>query len=196
MLILGLYAKVLGFRVYLEIKFMSVLPIITVPNPLLKQTAQKVETITPQIKKLAHDMVDTMYEAPGVGLASNQIGQLYRIFVMDAHYTKGDPATRKPQILINPEIIWKCEEPSIIQEGCLSIPQQFAEVERPKSVRVQYLDIDGKIQEYEAQDLESHVIQHELDHLDGVLFIDHLSRLKRSMILRKLEKLRRDGVVL
>lgn len=196
MLILGLYAKVLGFRVYLEIKFMSVLPIITVPNPLLKQTAQKVETITPQIKKLAHDMVDTMYEAPGVGLASNQIGELYRIFVMDAHYQKDNPATRKPQILINPEIIWKSEEPSVIQEGCLSIPQQFADVERPKIVRVQYLDINGVNQEFEAHDFESHVIQHELDHLNGVLFIDHLSRLKRSMILRKLDKLRRESSIL
>lgn len=175
---------------------MSVLPIITVPNPLLKQTAQKVETITPQIKKLAHDMVDTMYEAPGVGLASNQIGELYRIFVMDAHYQKDNPATRKPQILINPEIIWKSEEPSVIQEGCLSIPQQFADVERPKIVRVQYLDINGVNQEFEAHDFESHVIQHELDHLNGVLFIDHLSRLKRSMILRKLDKLRRESSIL
>lgn len=175
---------------------MSVLPIITVPNPLLKQTAQKVETITPQIKKLAHDMVDTMYEAPGVGLASNQISELYRIFVMDAHYQKDNPATRKPQILINPEIIWKSEEPSVIQEGCLSIPQQFADVERPKIVRVQYLDINGVNQEFEAHDFESHVIQHELDHLNGVLFIDHLSRLKRSMILRKLDKLRRESSIL
>ncbi len=175
---------------------MSFLPIITIPHPILKQTAQKIETITPQIKKLAHDMVDTMYEAPGVGLASNQIGELYRIFVMDAHYQKDYPATRKPQILINPEIIWKSEEPSVIQEGCLSIPQQFADVERPKIVRVQYLDINGVRQEFEAHDFESHVIQHELDHLNGVLFIDHLSRLKRSMILRKLDKLRRENSIL
>lgn len=178
---------------------MSVLPIITVPNPILKQTAQKIEQVTPQIKKLALDMVDTLYNAPGVnavGIAANQVAQLYRIFVIDCHYSKDQKQTYRPIIMINPEIIKTSEEPSTIMEGCLSIPQQFAEVERPKSVRVQYLDIDGKIQEYEAQDLESHVIQHELDHLNGVLFIDHLSRLKRSMILRKLDKLRRESSIL
>ena len=120
---------------------MSLRNIIVVPDPLLKQIAQPIETITEDVKKQALDMVETMYDAPGIGLAANQIGCLNRIFVMDTNYRK-EESSRKPIIMINPEIVWKSEEISVMEEGCLSIPQQYAEVERPKSVRVKYIDID------------------------------------------------------
>ncbi|HOO50232.1 MAG TPA: peptide deformylase [Alphaproteobacteria bacterium] len=174
---------------------MSLRNIIVVPDPLLKQIAQPIETITEDVKKQALDMVETMYDAPGIGLAANQIGCLNRIFVMDTNYRK-EESSRKPIIMINPEIVWKSEEISVMEEGCLSIPQQYAEVERPKSVRVKYIDIDGEVREHIGEDLESHCIQHELDHLNGILFIDYLSRLKRNMILRKVEKMKKDGIIL
>lgn len=174
---------------------MSLLPIITVPHPVLKDIARPIEIISPAIKQQAADMLETMYEAPGVGLAANQVGQLNRMFVMDVHY-KRDPATRNPVVMINPEIVWRSEELSVMEEGCLSIPQQYAEVERPRTVRVTYMDVNGQKQEMEGSDLASHCIQHELDHLNGILFIDYLSRLKRNMILRKLDKLRKDGHIL
>ncbi|MFA7277047.1 MAG: peptide deformylase [Pseudobdellovibrionaceae bacterium] len=175
---------------------MPILPIITVPNPILKQVAQPVETITEAVRHQATAMLETMYDAPGVGLAANQVGALNRIFVMDTDYDKSDPSTRSGLIMINPEIVWKSEEMSIMEEGCLSIPQQYADVERPKSVRVKYIDLSGTTKEFVGEDLASHCIQHELDHLNGVLFIDYLSRLKRNMILRKVDKLRKDGEIL
>jgi peptide deformylase len=175
---------------------MSLLPIIIVPHPVLKEKAQVIEHITDDVKHLAENMLETMYDAPGVGLAANQVGQLNRIFVMDTTYRK-EPETRKPIVMINPEIIWKSEEMSIMEEGCLSIPQQYAEVERPKIIRVRYLDVGGKFQEMESEDtLTSHCIQHEIDHLNGILFIDYLSRLKRNMILRKVDKMQKDGDIL
>lgn len=175
---------------------MPLLPIIIVPNPVLKEKAQPIERITEEVKLQANNMLETMYDAPGVGLAANQVGMLNRLFVMDTTYRK-EPETRNPIVMINPEIIWKSEEMSIMEEGCLSIPQQYAEVERPKIVRVKYLDINGQFQEMETDDtLTSHCIQHELDHLNGVLFIDYLSRLKRNMILRKVDKMRKDGEIL
>lgn len=174
---------------------MPILPIITVPNPVLKEIAKPIETISAQIKQQAEDMLATMYDAPGIGLAANQVGILNRMFVMDTDYRK-EPATRNPIVMINPEIIWRSDEPSIMEEGCLSIPQQFAEVERPRSVRVSYINLDGQKMEWVGEDLASHCAQHELDHLNGVLFIDYLSRLKRNMILRKVDKLRKDGEIL
>lgn len=174
---------------------MSLLPIIIVPDPVLKQVAKPVDHITAEIKQQAADMLETMYDAPGIGLAANQVGRLNRLFVMDTTYRK-EAATRNPLVMINPEIVWKSEEISVMEEGCLSIPHQFAEVERPRSVRVQYIDLNGQKVEYLGEDLESHCIQHELDHLNGVLFIDYLSRIKRTMILRKVEKLKKDGVIL
>ena len=174
---------------------MSLLPIITVPDAVLKEIAKPIENITAEIKQQAADMIETMYDAPGVGLAANQVGRLNRLFVMDTTYRKA-PETRNPIVMINPEIIWRSEEMSVMEEGCLSIPQQFAEVERPKIVRVRFLDVSGEFQEMEGEDLTSHCIQHELDHLNGVLFIDYLSRLKRNMILRKVDKLRKDGEIL
>ena len=174
---------------------MSLLPIITIPHPVLKEVAKPVETITDTVRQQAQDMLDTMYDAPGVGLAANQVGLLNRVFVMDTDYRK-EPSTRKPLVMINPEIIWKSEEMSVMEEGCLSIPQQYAEVERPRSVRVKYIDLNGQISEWVGEDLASHCAQHELDHLNGVLFIDYLSRLKRNMIVKKVDKLRKDGEIL
>lgn len=174
---------------------MSLLPIVTVPDPVLKEIAQPIENITDVIKQQAQDMIETMYDAPGIGLAANQIGKLNRMFVMDVNYRKNDKS-RDAVVMINPEIIWRSEEMSIMEEGCLSIPQQYAEVERPKIVRVKYVDLAGQFQELEGSDLTSHCIQHELDHLNGVLFIDYLSRLKRNMILRKVDKMRKDGLIL
>lgn len=174
---------------------MSRLPIIIVPDPVLKEVAQPIENITEAIQKQAADMIETMYDAPGIGLAANQVGMLNRLFVMDVNYRKNDQS-RDAVVLINPEIIWRSEEMSVMEEGCLSIPQQYAEVERPKTVRVKYIDLAGKVQEMEGSDLTSHCLQHELDHLNGTLFIDYLSRLKRNMILRKVDKMVKDGQIL
>lgn len=174
---------------------MSLLPIIIVPDPVLKEVAQPIENITEAIQKQAADMIETMYDAPGIGLAANQVGMLNRMFVMDVNYRKNDNS-RDAIVLINPEIIWRSEEMSVMEEGCLSIPQQYAEVERPKTVRVKYIDLKGQVQEMEGSDLTSHCLQHELDHLNGTLFIDYLSRLKRNMILRKVDKMVRDGQIL
>lgn len=174
---------------------MSLLPIIIVPDPVLKEIAQPIENITDAVKQQAADMIETMYDAPGIGLAANQVGKLNRLFVMDVNYRKNDNS-RDAIVLINPEIIWRSEDMSVMEEGCLSIPQQYAEVERPKTVRVKYLDLNGQFQEMEGSDLTSHCIQHELDHLNGVLFVDYLSRLKRNMILRKVDKMMKDGEIL
>lgn len=174
---------------------MSLLPIIKVPDPVLKEIARPIEKITAAIKEQAADMIETMYDAPGIGLAANQIGKLNRMFVMDVNYRKNDQS-RDALVLINPEIIWRSEEMSIMEEGCLSIPQQYADVQRPKTVRVRYVDITGEFQELEGTDLASHCIQHELDHLNGVLFVDYLSRLKRNMILKKVDKMRKEGEIL
>ncbi len=174
---------------------MSLLPIIIVPDPVLKEVAKPIENITEAIKKQAADMIETMYDAPGIGLAANQVGQLNRLFVMDVNYRRNDQS-RDATVLINPEIIWRSEEMSVMEEGCLSIPQQYAEVERPKTVRVKYIDLTGQVQEMEGSDLTSHCLQHELDHLNGILFIDYLSRLKRNMILRKVDKMVKDGQIL
>ena len=123
---------------------MSLLPIITVPNPVLKEIARPIETISAAIKQQAADMIETMYEAPGIGLAANQVGQLNRMFVMDVNYRK-DPATRNPIVMMNPEIVWRSEDLSVMEEGCLSIPQQYAEVERPARIRARWQDVDGTV---------------------------------------------------
>ncbi len=174
---------------------MSLLPIIIVPDPVLKEVAQPIENITEAIRKQAADMLETMYDAPGVGLAANQVGMLNRLFVMDTDYRK-EPETRNPLVMINPEIVWRSEEISVMEEGCLSIPQQYAEVERPKSVRIKYINLDEQVCEWVGEDLASHCAQHELDHLNGILFIDYLSRLKRNMILKKVDKMRVNGEIL
>lgn len=166
---------------------MAKLPIIIVPDPVLKQVAQPVNAITEDIRRQSADMIETMYAAPGIGLAANQVAMLNRVIVLDPDYRK-DHNSRAAIVMINPEIVWKSEQMSVMEEGCLSIPQQYAEVERPASVRVSYIDLSGERCEWIGEDLASHCVQHEIDHLNGVLFIDYLSRLKRSMILRKVEK--------
>ncbi len=168
--------------------------IITVPDPVLKQTAQEVATVTPEIQKQMDKMLATMYDAPGIGLAANQVGLLNRVLVMDLS-RRDEEQEAAPIFMANPEIIWESEEMSVLEEGCLSIPQQYADVERPAQVRVKYLDFDGKQAELEASGLLSHCVQHEIDHLNGVLFIDYLSSLKRNMILRKLDKMKKQNIL-
>lgn len=166
--------------------------IIKVPDPVLKQVAKEVGTIDDALRRQAEMMLKTMYEAPGIGLAANQVGLLNRVFVMDIGQRE-DPDKKSPIVMVNPEIIWESEEPSIWEEGCLSIPGQFAEVQRPLEIRVQYIDLDGKKQEGLFSGLGSHCVQHELDHLNGVLFIDHISTLKRNMILKRMKKLQKES---
>tara|TARA_B100000123_G_scaffold165080_1_gene122206 strand:- start:401 stop:919 length:519 start_codon:yes stop_codon:yes gene_type:complete len=158
--------------------------IITVPDPLLKSISKPVDKINDEIKILINDMFDTMYNAPGIGLAAVQIGIPLRVVVVDI--SKEDE--RKPHFFINPNIVWRSDKTSTYEEGCLSIPNQFAEIERPESCRVEYLDLNNKKKEIEASGLLSTCIQHEIDHLNGVLFIDYLSKLKKNMIIKKVTK--------
>lgn len=176
--------------------------IIYVPDPVLKQTAQEVQSFTPDIQKQMDKMLATMYDAPGIGLAANQVGLLNRVLVMDLKsrgergYGDGEAEEASGAIcMANPEIIWESEEPSVMEEGCLSIPQQYAEVERPARVRVKYLDYNGKEAELEADGLLSHCVQHEIDHLNGVLFTDYLSSLKRNMMLKRVEKMKKQALL-
>jgi peptide deformylase len=168
---------------------MPKLPIITLPDPILRQTSAAVETVDEGVRSFANDMLETMYAAPGIGLAAVQLGVLRRMLVFDT--VKGD-APKNPFVLINPEIVSSGETPRVHDEGCLSIPQMYAEVERPAVVRVRYVDLEGKLQERDFADLQATVVQHEMDHLDGILFIDHLSRLRRSLLIRKYHKLQRE----
>lgn len=164
---------------------MAVLPIITAPDPRLKAKCRPVEQVDKSVRKLIDDLYDTMYEAVGIGLAAPQVGVASRVLVLDVA-EKGAP--RAPHALVNPEIVWTSEDERAYEEGCLSLPDQFAEVVRPDRVRVKYLDRDGKEREMEADGLLATCLQHEIDHLDGKLFVDHVSSLRRNMILRKLAK--------
>lgn len=169
--------------------------IIKVPDPVLKATAKPVGTVDDALRKQLDKMLITMYDAPGIGLAANQVGLLNRVLVMDIAQRE-EIDTRKPIFMINPEIIWTSDEPSLWEEGCLSIPGQYAEVERPMQVRVRYVDYHGKQQEDLFEGLGSHCVQHEIDHLNGVLFIDHISSLKRNMILKKIKKQMKESEAL
>ncbi|SNT72936.1 peptide deformylase [Paracoccus seriniphilus] len=169
---------------------MSLRPILIHPDPRLKKVAEPVARVTPEIEALADDMLATMYEAPGVGLAAPQIGILKRIFVMDAN--RDPEAERQPMVLINPEISWSSEEQNSYDEGCLSIPDQYAEVTRPAQVTMRWLGLDGKLHEQDFDELWATCAQHELDHLNGILFIDHISAIKRQMITRKMVKYKRE----
>ena len=160
------------------------------PDPRLKKVCAPVESVSPEIGALAEDMLQTMYDAPGVGLAAPQVGVMQRLFVMDC--VKSDDEAAKPMVLINPEVTWTSEEKSTHEEGCLSIPDQFAEVTRPKVVRMRWLGLDGKTHEEEFDELWATCAQHEFDHLNGKLFIDYLGVMKRQMITRKMEKLKRE----
>lgn len=165
-------------------------PILIHPDPRLKKPCAPVDQITEEVRELGRDMLETMYVAPGVGLAGPQIGVMLRIITMDC--TKDPEAEPRPMVLVNPEIVWKSDDLSTYEEGCLSIPDQYAEVQRPAVVRVRWTDLDGAVQEEEMTGLWATCVQHEIDHLDGKLFIDYLGPLKRQMITRKMEKLKRE----
>lgn len=172
---------------------MTVLHIYVAPHPVLKKIAEPVEGgVTADLRRMMDDMLETMYATSGIGLAAPQVGVSKRVLVMDLEQPD-DGGKGKPQVFVNPEIIWSSEELSTYNEGCLSLPGQYAEVERPKKVRVKYLDYDGKAQEVEADGLLATCLQHEMDHLNGVLFVDHLSTLKKDMVMRKLKKFTRDN---
>jgi peptide deformylase len=164
---------------------MAIKPLVILPDPRLKQMSEPVSAVTPDIRTLAADMLDTMYDAPGIGLAAIQIGVAKRVVTIDL--AKQDDE-RSPIVFLNPEITWESEEMALYEEGCLSIPEYYEEVERPAVVKVRYMDLEGKMQEIEVDGLMATCIQHEIDHLDGVLFIDHLSKLKRDRCIKKFAK--------
>lgn len=164
---------------------MTIKPLIILPDPLLRQVSKPVERVDSEITRLADDMLETMYDAPGIGLAAVQVGVPRRLLVIDVS-KEGDD--KKPLVIINPEILASSDDRSVYEEGCLSIPDYYAEVERPAVVTVNFLDRDGKQQTLEADGLLATCLQHEIDHLNGVLFIDHISRLKRDMVIRKFTK--------
>ena len=166
---------------------MSVKKILTEPNKLLRQISKSVDKVGDAERTLMDDMLDTMYDAPGIGLAAIQIGVPKRIIVMDLGR---DEDNKEPRYFVNPVIINKNEEKAKYEEGCLSVPDQFAEIERPNSCEVEYLDYNGKQQVLKADGLLATCIQHEMDHLEGILFIDYLSKLKKSMIIKKLSKIK------
>jgi peptide deformylase len=168
---------------------MTIRPLIFLPEPMLKAPSRKLERVDAQLRRLADDMLETMYEAPGIGLAAVQIGEPVRMLVIDL---AKEPEPKAPQFYINPEIIWSSDERSIYEEGCLSIPDYYADVERPASVRVRHLDLHGKAHEITAEGLLATCLQHEIDHLNGVLFIDHISKLKRQIVVRKFTKIARQ----
>jgi peptide deformylase len=165
--------------------FMAKRPILILPDERLRAIAEPIEKIDDEVKQLAKDMLETMYDAPGIGLAGPQIGELRRIVVMDLA-KEGDPAD--PIVMVNPEILKYSDETIVTEEGCLSIPELYYDVERPAEVTVRYTDLDGKVVERDAADRLAICIQHEIDHLDGVLYIDYLSRLKRDRVLKKFQK--------
>jgi peptide deformylase len=186
---------------------MAIREILEVPDPRLKTVSKPVEVFDEGLKALAADMFETMYAANGIGLAAIQVGEPIRLLVIDlqpedpdaepeecdhgGHHHTHQPVKREPRVFVNPEILDPAEELSTYQEGCLSVPEIYADVDRPKTCRVRWQDLDGKVHEEAMEGMMATCIQHEMDHLEGVLFIDHLSRLKRSMALKKLEKLRK-----
>lgn len=167
---------------------MALLQVITAPDPRLKRKSKPVARVDDRIRRLMADMLETMYAEDGIGLSAPQVGALERVIVVDIGGEGGKPA---PLRIANPEILWRSEERVICNEGCLSLPEYYAEVERPAEIRLRYLDEHGEIREREARGLLSTCIQHEVDHLEGVLFVDHVSALKRGIILRKLAKAKR-----
>ena len=164
---------------------MAVRPIVILPDRQLRLTSDPVGPITDDVKALAADMLDTMYDAPGIGLAAIQIGVPKRLVVVDL---AKNPEERSPMVLVDPEITWVSDEKRVHEEGCLSIPEYYEEVERPERIRLTYRNLDGETVDTEADGILATCIQHEVDHLNGVLFVDYLSRLKRSRVLKKFEK--------
>lgn len=175
---------------------MSKLEIITAPDPRLKKVAQEVGRVDAELQKQIDDMFETMYEARGIGLAATQVGILNRVLVLDVDQVDDNEGKGNPMAFINPQIIYSSEEMNVYDEGCLSLPAMYAEVERPKIIRVKYLDSHNNECELEADGLLATCLQHEIDHLNGVLFVDHVSSLRRNMILKKLKKLKKDAKIL
>lgn len=179
---------------------MALREILTIPHPLLREKCTPIDSVDDGVRKLMDDMLDTMYDAPGIGLAASQIGVMQRVIVLDisARSEKdedGNPleVEKEPMFLVNPEIIGFSEEMSVYQEGCLSIPEYYEDVERPTAITLRYLDRQGKDQQIDCDGLLATVIQHEVDHLNGVLFIDHLSRLKRDRVMKKFAKAKKQS---
>jgi peptide deformylase len=169
---------------------MALLDILTVPNPVLKQVSTPVERVDDDLRRLMDDMLETMYAAPGIGLAAIQVGVPKQVIVMDLARQDEPP---QPRYFVNPEILWASEETAPYEEGCLSVPEIYDEVDRPARVKLRYLDYHGKEVTEDAEGLFAVCIQHEMDHLKGVLFIDHLSRLKRDRAVARVRKLARTG---
>lgn len=177
---------------------MDLLDIITLPDRILREKSAAVERIDDDLKRFMDQMLETMYEAPGIGLAAVQVGVPRRVITIDvvakeSEEDEGSEPSRDPIFLINPEIIWRSDDLGTYEEGCLSIPEYYAEVERPARIKFRYLDQEGKDQEREADGLLATVVQHEVDHLDGRLFIDHISKLKRDMVIKKFAKASKQG---
>jgi len=172
---------------------MAILPILETPDPRLRVVSKPVETVDGELRALIDDMFETMYDAPGIGLAAIQVGVPKRVLVIDLQEPEEEegPPVRRPLVFINPELLDPSDELSVYTEGCLSVPDQYADVERPVTVTARWLDYDGKQHEERLDGLLATCLQHEMDHLEGVLFIDHLSRLKKDMILKKLAKARK-----
>ena len=167
---------------------MAILEILVAPDPRLKTRAKPVAVVDDRIRRLMDDMLETMYAAPGIGLAAPQVGEAVRVVVVDVAQKDG---VRAPLRMVNPEIVWASEDRIPYEEGCLSLPEHYADVTRPRQVRVRYLDETGAARELEAEGLLAVCVQHELDHLEGTLFVDHISALRRGMILKKLQKLKK-----
>ena len=170
---------------------MTIKPLIILPDPILRQVSDPVERIDDAVRAFADDMLETMYDAPGIGLAAIQVGVPRRMLVIDL---AKEEEPKAPLVFINPQILSTSDEPSLYEEGCLSIPEYYAEVERPASLTVRYQDLDGKTQELAADGLLATCLQHEIDHLNGFLFIDHISKLKRDMVIRKFTKAAKRAV--
>jgi peptide deformylase len=164
---------------------MALRDIIILPDKRLRLVSEPAKAIDPELRRLVDDMFETMYEAPGIGLAAIQVGVPKRVIVMDLA-KKDDP--KEPRVFVNPQVLWRSDEKTTYEEGCLSIPEFYEEVERPSKVRVRFLDVTGAAQELEASGLMATCLQHEIDHLDGVLFIDHISKLKRDRVIKKFAK--------
>jgi len=186
---------------------MTIRKILTEPNKILREKSLRVENVNKDIQSLMDDMLETLYAAPGIGLAAIQVGVAKRVIVMDISRSRNnigrdkddinkneDKEPKKPMYFVNPEIIWKSEDKFTYEEGCLSVPNQFAEIDRPKQCHVRHLDYNGQPQELKADGLLSTCIQHEIDHLEGILFIDYLSKLKKEMIIKKLSKQTKESV--
>ena len=171
---------------------MARLPIIVAPDPRLKGEAMAVDAVNDEVRTLMDDMLETMYDADGIGLAAPQVGVLKRVIVVDVDRADGE---RNPLTMANPEVIWESGVIVTKEEGCLSLPEHYAEVDRPETVKIRYLDRENEIREIDADGMLATCVQHEIDHLDGVLFVDRVSTLKRNMILRKLTKAKRQGIL-